>query len=92
MVIDEFHHAEAASYRRLLDHVQPIELVGLTATPERADGVDVREFFGGGSPRSFDYGTHWSSICCARSITLAFTTESILGDLQWRRGGYDLAA
>ena len=35
VVIDEFHHAEAASYRRLLDHVQPIELVGLTATPER---------------------------------------------------------
>jgi superfamily II DNA or RNA helicase len=47
VVIDEFHHAEAASYRRLLAHVQPIELLGLTATPERGDGVDVREFFAG---------------------------------------------
>ena len=42
VVIDEFHHAEAPTYRRLLDHLQPRELLGLTATPERADGVDVR--------------------------------------------------
>ncbi|QRO86615.1 DUF3427 domain-containing protein [Kytococcus sedentarius] len=48
VVIDEFHHAQAATYRRLLTALQPAELLGLTATPERADGVDVRqEFFGG---------------------------------------------
>lgn len=47
VVIDEFHHAEAASYRRLLDHARPVELLGLTATPERGDGVDVRDFFDG---------------------------------------------
>lgn len=46
-VVVEFHHAEAATYRRLLEHVRPVELLGLTATPERADGVDVRSFFGG---------------------------------------------
>ena len=42
VVIDEFHHAEAQTYRRILDHLQPRELLGLTATPERADGTDVR--------------------------------------------------
>lgn len=48
VVIDEFHHAEAPTYRRLIEHLHPKELIGLTATPERADGVDVRqEFFGG---------------------------------------------
>ena len=47
VVIDEFHHANAATYRRLLNHLTPRELLGLTATPERTDGVDVREFFGG---------------------------------------------
>ena len=48
IVIDEFHHAEADTYRRILDHFHPRELLGLTATPERGDGVDVREeFFGG---------------------------------------------
>ena len=47
VVVDEFHHAEAPTYRRLLDHLHPRELLGLTATPERADGADVRELFGG---------------------------------------------
>ena len=42
MVIDEFHHAAAATYRRILDHLEPTELLGLTATPERADGQDIR--------------------------------------------------
>ena len=47
VVIDEFHHAEATTYRPLLERIQPRELLGLTATPERADGVDVRDFFDG---------------------------------------------
>lgn len=35
-------------YRRLLDHLQPQQLLGLTATPERGDGVDVaQQFFDG---------------------------------------------
>ena len=47
VVIDEFHHAEAKTYRRIIDHLTPRELLGLTATPERADGTDVRSFFDG---------------------------------------------
>nr|WP_263429891.1 DEAD/DEAH box helicase family protein [Nannocystis pusilla] len=43
VVIDEFHHAEAATYRRLIDHVRPRYLLGLTATPERGDGADLLE-------------------------------------------------
>lgn len=41
VVIDEFHHASADSYRRLLDTVRYRFLLGLTATPERVDGQDV---------------------------------------------------
>ena len=48
VVIDEFHHAHARTYRRLLDRLQPQELLGLTATPERSDGTNVAaEFFEG---------------------------------------------
>ncbi len=48
VVIDEFHHAMAPTYRRLLDHLDPQQLLGLTATPERGDGVDVaKQFFDG---------------------------------------------
>ncbi len=41
LVVDEFHHAAAPSYRKLLDALSPSFLLGLTATPERADGHDV---------------------------------------------------
>ena len=41
IVIDEFHHAEATSYQRVLDKFKPKFLLGLTATPERMDGRDV---------------------------------------------------
>jgi len=41
IVIDEFHHAAAATYRRIIDHFTPRFLLGLTATPERADGGDL---------------------------------------------------
>ncbi|MEQ8836727.1 MAG: DEAD/DEAH box helicase family protein, partial [Lacipirellulaceae bacterium] len=41
IVIDEFHHAAAQSYRRLIDYFQPHFLLGLTATPERTDREDL---------------------------------------------------
>lgn len=48
IIIDEFHHAQAKTYRALIDHFKPRELLGLTATPERGDGVNVaNEFFDG---------------------------------------------
>jgi superfamily II DNA or RNA helicase len=47
VIVDEFHHAEAKTYRALLDRLHPIELLGLTATPERSDGLSVSSFFDG---------------------------------------------
>ncbi|MFC5675599.1 DUF3427 domain-containing protein [Streptomyces incanus] len=48
IVIDEFHHATAPTYRRIIEHFTPKELLGLTATPERMDGLNVQdEFFKG---------------------------------------------
>lgn len=41
IIIDEFHHAAARTYRRVIDHFQPKFLLGLTATPERTDGADL---------------------------------------------------
>ncbi|MBF7096801.1 DUF3427 domain-containing protein [Alkalibacter sp. M17DMB] len=45
IVVDEFHHAAAPSYKDLLDHFKPKILLGLTATPERADGQSIFEHF-----------------------------------------------
>lgn len=41
VVVDEFHHAAAPTYRRVVDHLQPAFLLGLTATPDRADKADL---------------------------------------------------
>jgi hypothetical protein len=45
VIVDEFHHAEAETYRLLLNHLQPRVLLGLTATPERTDGRDLYHWF-----------------------------------------------
>ena len=45
VIVDEFHHAEADTYRRLLEHLEPTVLLGLTATPERADGKEILHWF-----------------------------------------------
>ncbi len=47
VIVDEFHHAAAKSYAALLEHLRPKVLVGLTATPERADGRSVLGWFDG---------------------------------------------
>ncbi|WP_068805707.1 DUF3427 domain-containing protein [Thauera phenolivorans] len=41
IVVDEFHHAAAPTYRRLLAHFAPHFLLGLTATPDRTDQSDI---------------------------------------------------
>ena len=41
IVIDEAHHLVADSYRKILTHFSPKLLIGLTATPERMDGVSL---------------------------------------------------
>ena len=45
VIVDEFHRAEAPTYHKLLDHLKPRVLLGLTATPERADGESIFHYF-----------------------------------------------
>ena len=41
IVIDEFHHAAAPTYHRLLNYFVPSFLLGLTATPDRTDSANI---------------------------------------------------
>ncbi|WP_150467247.1 DUF3427 domain-containing protein [Francisella sp. SYW-9] len=45
IVIDEVHHAEAKSYKRVLGYFRPKFLLGMTATPERTDEADIFKLF-----------------------------------------------
>ncbi|WP_026691891.1 DEAD/DEAH box helicase family protein [Peribacillus kribbensis] len=41
IIVDEFHHAAADTYRRALNYFKPKFLLGITATPDRNDNKDV---------------------------------------------------
>ena len=45
MIIDEAHHATADTYQKVLAYFKPKFLLGLTATPERADDTNILEIF-----------------------------------------------
>ena len=44
MIIDEFHHVAAQSYKAIVDYFKPEFLLGLTATPFRMDNKDIYSF------------------------------------------------
>lgn len=92
VVVDEFHHAAAATYDRLLSHLAPKELLGLTATPERMDGKDVTEWF---DQRIAVELRLWEAIDEGFLVPFQYygiADETDLRDLEWRRGGYAVQA
>jgi superfamily II DNA or RNA helicase len=56
VIVDEFHNAAALSYVSSLEHVQPMELVGLTATRNEQMGSTSSTTSMGVSRRSCGYG------------------------------------
>ena len=93
VVVDEFHHAAAATYGRLLAHVEPRELLGLTATPERSDGEPILEWFGGRIAAELRL---WDAIDQQYLTPFAYygiADETDLTTVPWQRGrGYDVDA
>ncbi|MEV0131157.1 DUF3427 domain-containing protein [Dactylosporangium sp. NPDC050688] len=93
VIIDEFHHAAASSYRFLMDELTPRELLGLTATPERADGEPILHWF---SDRIAAELRLWDAIEQHRLVPFAYYGIHDGVDLRgvpWRRGhGYDEGA
>lgn len=91
VIVDEFHHAAAASYERLLEHLRPVELLGLTATPERSDGLSVLKWFDGRIAAELRL---WDAIDQHRLVPFAYfgvADDLDLTEIPWRRGaGYDV--
>jgi superfamily II DNA or RNA helicase/HKD family nuclease len=90
VVVDEFHHAAAMTYDRLLNHLVPQELLGLTATPERLDGKDVTEWF---DHRVAVELRLWEAIDQGFLVPFQYFGVADGTDLSrvgWRRGGYVL--
>lgn len=89
IIVDEFHHAAAPTYRRLLDHFQPRVLVGLTATPERTDAESILGWFGGRISVELRL---WDAL--DRGLLSPFQYFGIhdnvdIAHVAWKRGRYD---
>lgn len=88
VVVDECHHAPADSYQRLMKFVRPKLLVGLTATPERADGKSLLPDFCGRVAAELRL---WHAL--ERQLLVPFEYYGIadgtdLTKIRWSRHGY----
>ena len=91
VIVDEFHHAAAATYVALLARLRPHELLGLTATPERTDGRSVLDAFDGRIAAELRL---WDAIDQRRLVPFAYygVGDGLdLSKVPWKRGvGYDV--
>lgn len=92
VIVDEFHHAAAPTYRKLLDHLRPKTLLGLTATPERTDGESILHWFDGRIAVELRL---WDAL--DRGLLSPFHYFGVhdgvdLSHVAWKRGRYDEAA
>lgn len=88
VVVDECHHAPADSYRRVLDHLRPQILLGLTATPERTDERSLLPDFDGRVAAELRL---WHAL--ERQLLVPFEYFGIadtvdLSQVRWTRRGY----
>ena len=89
IVVDEFHHAAARTYQKLLEYYKPKILMGLTATPERMDGKSILGYFNNRIaaeirlPEAIDR----KLLCPFQYFGVTDTVD--LDQLKWSAGGYD---
>ena len=89
IIVDEFHHAAAPTYQKLLTYYKPKILLGLTATPERMDGKNILEYFDNRVaaeirlPEAIDR----KLLCPFQYFGVSDIVD--LDELKWTRGGYD---
>ena len=89
IVVDEFHHAAAPTYQKLLTYYQPQILLGLTATPERMDGKSVLPYFSNriAAEIRLPEAVDRKLLCPFQYFGVTDTVD--LNTLKWSAGGYD---
>src|SRR3546814_292698 len=90
VIIDEFHHAAAPTYKALLEPLLPQDLLGLTATPERGDDEPILQRF---DCRIAAELRLWDAVEQHRLVPFAYygiADGTDYRNVSWRRGrGYD---
>ncbi|HEX6514483.1 MAG TPA: DUF3427 domain-containing protein [Nocardioidaceae bacterium] len=88
MYVDEAHHTAARSWDSVVGHFEPRELVGLTATPERADGADIADLFGGRYTTELRLWEAVDDQLLAPFEYVGVDDGTDLRDLAWHSGDY----
>ncbi len=89
IIVDEFHHASAASYRRLLNHFTPGFLLGLTATPARTDGADLLALCGENLVYSCDLARGIRRALLSPCDYFGVPDDVDYTNIPWRNGRFD---
>ncbi|MGS2721008.1 DUF3427 domain-containing protein [Paraglaciecola aestuariivivens] len=89
VVIDEFHHAAASSYQKLLAYFTPKFMLGLTATPERTDQSDILSLCDDNLVFEFGLfdGIKTEILCPFDYQGIADTVDYT--EISWRNGKFD---
>ena len=89
IIVDEFHHAAAPTYQKLLSYYQPQILLGLTATPERMDGKSILPYFNHriAAEIRLPEAINRKLLCPFQYFGVTDTVD--LDQLKWASGGYD---
>ncbi|MBI3864742.1 MAG: DEAD/DEAH box helicase family protein [Planctomycetia bacterium] len=88
IVVDEFHHAAAPSYQTLLEWARPQVLLGLTATPERHDDLDILGHFDRHIAAEIRLPDAINRKLLCPFQYFGVTDEVDYRGLRWQRGGY----
>lgn len=92
VIIDEAHHATAKSYRAILDHFETAKVLGVTATPDRADGTGLGKVFDSVAYR-MEIGDGMRGGFLAPIVLRSVTVEGLdLSTIRVRAGDFDRAA
>ncbi|TPQ18422.1 DUF3427 domain-containing protein [Streptomyces sporangiiformans] len=93
IVIDEFHHGTSPTYRKIVEHFRPLELLGLTATPERMDGRNIQdEFFDGRIAAELRLWEALENELLSPFHYFGISDNTDLSAVEWKRGAYDETA
>lgn len=90
IVIDEFHHSSATSYQKILDYFKPKFLLGLTATPERADNGDVYKLCDYNIAYECDFRVGINNGWLSPFEYFGIYDDTDYSTIPWRSGKYDL--
>lgn len=92
IIVDEFHHSSSKSYLKVLNYFEPKFLLGLTATPDRADNGDIYKICDYNIAYECDFKVGINNGWLVPFEYFGIYDDTDYSVIPWRSGKYDLLA